>query len=70
MQVVGAPYDQWEEVMPDGEVRTILVGRVPQFNQWIKIVFIGAIGAGELHTAYAGRRLERRYGGRPWKELQ
>jgi hypothetical protein len=56
--------------MPDGEVRTILVGSVPQFNQWITVVFVGTASAGELLTAYPDRRMEKRYGGRPWKNVQ
>ena len=65
MGVIETHVDRWVEVMPDGELRTILVGRVPGFRQWIKVVFVGNLETGELHTAYADRRLERRYGGRP-----
>ena len=68
MRIIEQPYDQWEEfVSHRNEMRTILVGRVPEFNQWIKVVFVGRVGAGELHTAYPDRQLEKRYGGRPWQ---
>ncbi|MCE2501764.1 MAG: hypothetical protein J4G13_13025 [Dehalococcoidia bacterium] len=68
IRIIEQPYDQWEEFVPHrNEVRTILVGRVREFNQWIKVVFIGDVGTGELHTAYPDRQLERRYGGRPWQ---
>ena len=70
MRVVEEPHDKWEQIMPNGEIRTMLVGRVPQFNQWLKIVLTGTGDAGELHTAYADRRLEKGYGGRPWREIQ
>ena len=65
MRIVKDPYDRWEEIAPDGELRTLLVGRVPQFEQWIKVVFIGDLSTGSLHTAYADRRLGREYGGQP-----
>ena len=64
MQVIKEPHDQWPEVMDNGEVRLILVGRVARFHQWIKVVLTET---GELLTAYADRRLERDYGGRPWQ---
>ena len=67
MQIIEQPYDKWEEFVPHrDEVRTILVGRVQEFNQWIKVVLIGRADAGELHTAYPDRQLEKRFGGRPW----
>ena len=69
MRVIKDPYDQWEEIAR-GEVRSIFVGCVAQFNQWIVVVFIGDTNAGVFHTAYADRRLERRYGGRPWRNAQ
>ena len=69
MRIIDAPNDQWEEIAR-GEVRSILVGCVAQFNQWIVVVFIGDTNAGVFHTAYADRRLERRYGGRPWRNAQ
>ncbi len=70
MWIRDAPHDQWVEVANDGEVRTVLVGRVPEFGQWIKVVFIGEARTGALHTAYADRRLAKKYGGRPWRELE
>ena len=70
MRTINAPYDQWAEATPGGELRTILVGRVPEFGQWIKVVFLGDEITGAFHTAYADRRLERKYGGRPWPDTQ
>ncbi len=67
MRVIEHPYDRWSELTLDGQIRTFLVGRVPQISQWIKVVFIGYPDTGELLTAYQDRRLERRYGGRPWE---
>ena len=67
MHVINVPYDQWEETNQfTGETRTVLVRRVPQFGQWIQVVFEGSVETGRFHIAYANRRLERRYGGRPW----
>ena len=66
MRIIEAPFDRWEETTPGGELRTILVGRAPEFSQWIAVVFSGDEITGYLHTAYANRKLERRYGGRPW----
>jgi hypothetical protein len=43
MRVIREPHEQWEEVTSDGEVRTIIAGRVPQFDQWIKVVFVGEL---------------------------
>ena len=70
MQVIYDPYDRWQTVMSDGEVRTILVGRVLPFSQWIAVVFLGDEITGALLTHYANRQLERRYGGRPWPNSQ
>ena len=67
MCVIERPYEQREELTPDGQVRTCITGRVPEISQWIKVVFIGEPGSGELLTAYQDRRLEKRYGGRPWQ---
>jgi hypothetical protein len=67
MEVIENPVDQWEEVTTQGEIRTILAGRVPNFSQWIKVVLEGSVETGALHTAYGDRRLERRFGGRPWR---
>lgn len=68
MRIIRNPYDQWDEVHPrTGEPVTILVGRVPQFSQWIKVVFEGgSVESGSFVTAYADRQLVKRYGGRPW----
>jgi hypothetical protein len=66
VHIIREPYEQWEEVTSDGETRTIFAGRVPQFGQWIRVVFVGDASTGALHTAYADRRLEKKYGGRPW----
>lgn len=68
MRIIRNPYDQWDEVHPrTGEPATILVGRIPQFSQWIKVVFEGSsVESGSFVTAYADRQLVKRYGGRPW----
>ena len=71
MRIIKAPYDRWQEAdRADGEVRTILVGRVIESNQWIRIVFAGTGNSREFITAYQDRRLSRRYGGRPWPNQQ
>ena len=70
MSVIEDPYDQWEEVTQSGQRRTVIVGRVRQANQWIKVVFAGAGDSRALITAYQDRRLERKYGGRPWPNQQ
>ena len=67
MRVIKNSYDSWEREMPDGERRTVLVGRVPEFRQWIVVVFIGDSTTGALLTASPDRRLERSYGGRSWR---
>ena len=64
MQAIENPHDQREETSLAGERVTILVGRVPDFNRWVKVVLVG----GELETAYPDRRLEEDYGGKPWPE--
>ncbi len=69
MLIIEKPHDQWEVVLPSGEVRTILVGCVPQFSQWIRVVLIGDAGTSASHTAYPDKRLESEYGGRPWEDL-
>ena len=65
MQIIAEPYDRFEEYRA-GTRMTVLVGRVPQARQWIKLVFIGDPETGLFHTAYMDRRLSGRYGGRPW----
>ncbi len=69
MRIIADPYDQWEQLRY-GELRTVLVGRVPEFAQWIMVVFIGDTNAGRFNTAYPNRRMEERYGGRPWRSGQ
>ena len=68
MRIIESPYDRWTETSRDGALMTILVGRVPEFGQWIKLVFWGTLETGALHTAYADRRLARTYGGPPWRD--
>ena len=70
MRVIEYPYDQWEEITRSGDLRTVIVGRVAQSNQWIKVVFSGIGDSRELITAYQDRRLQKRYGGRPWRNQQ
>ena len=65
MLVIVDPYDKYEEYI-DGILHTVLVGRVPESRQWIKVVFVGSPDTGEFLTAYRDRRLDRRYGGGPW----
>ena len=70
ISIIEEPYDEWIETHErSGQSRTIIVGRVPQFEQWIKVVFIGVGNSRELLTAYPDRRLSKRYGGRPWQSL-
>ena len=71
MRIIQEPYDQWQEVNPNnGEVRTILAGRVRESNQWIRVVFAGTGDSREFITAYQDRRLSKKYGGRPWQNQQ
>ena len=67
--ILESPHDRWSETSPEGEPMTILVGRVPERNQWIKLVFYGTPESGEFHTAYFDKRLAKKYGGRPWRNL-
>lgn len=69
VSILNAPHDRWQETDRNGEPMTVLVGRVPEYNRWIKLVFYGTPEAGEFHTAYPDRRLEKDYGGRPWRNL-
>ena len=64
--ILNDPQDEWLEVLPNGQLNTIIAGRVPECRQWIKIVFVGTRNEGALHSAYQDRRLESRFGGRPW----
>lgn len=65
MLIIANPYERYEEYR-DGILRNILVGRVPESRQWIKVVFEGTPETGDFLTAYRDRRLDRRYGGGPW----
>lgn len=69
MHIVESPYDQWQESdSRTGEPMTILIGRIPNWNRWVKVVFEGHSPAtGRFETAHSDRRLEKRYGGRPWQ---
>ena len=69
IQVIEDPYDRYEERSPAGLRQTVIVGRVSQSQQWIKVVFNGDPETGEFLTAYHDRRLVERYGGRPWDIL-
>ena len=65
MLVIANSHEKYEEYI-DGVLYTVLVGRVPESRQWIKVVFLGSSDAGEFVTAYRDRRLDSRYGGGPW----
>ena len=70
MSIIENPYDEWVETDDrTGQNRTVIAGRVPQFRQWIKLVFVGIGDTRELLTAYPDKRLSRKYGGRPWRDL-
>lgn len=70
-RIINEPYDQWEETdHRTGELRTILIGRVMSFHQWIKVVFSGVGAFRKLLTNYPDRRLAQNYGGRPWEIQQ
>ena len=63
--IVEDPY----EVIPEPnspQSIIVLAGRVPRFGQWIRVVLERSGGDLMLLTAYPDRRLEDRYGGRPW----
>ena len=71
MQILREPFHRYEfhryeELGRDRQWHTIVVGRVPESNQWIKLVFISEPEKEALLTVYNDRRLEKRYGGRPW----
>lgn len=70
VSVIKDPYDRRSETDDDGLPMTVLVGRVPERNHWIKVVFYGTPESGEFHTAYYDRRLNKKYGGRPWQNQQ
>ncbi len=65
MLIIANPYGNYEEYI-DGKLYTVLVGRVSESRQWIKVVFEGTPETGGFLTAYRDRRLDRRYGGGPW----
>ena len=67
MQIVAHPYDRDEVYTDSGERRTVLNGRVSESRQWIVVVFVGDPETGRLLTAYHNRKLEDKYGGRPWE---
>ena len=68
MRVINDPYDEWDEVALDGVTFKLFAGRVEQCQQWIRVVFVEREdGYRELLTAYVDRRLQRKYGGRPWQ---
>jgi len=69
IQIMAEPYERFEEYRA-GTRMTVLVGRVPQASQWIRLVFVGDPETGLFHTAYRDRRLAERYGGRPWQNEQ
>ena len=66
MMIIAEPYHRFEELDPAGDRQTVLVGRVPESSQWIKLVFVGDPESGRFLTAYNDRRLQAIYGGRPW----
>ncbi|MCY3543843.1 MAG: hypothetical protein OXH22_07365 [Chloroflexi bacterium] len=70
ISIIEEPYDEWIETHErSGQRKTIVVGRVPEFEQWVKVVFIGVGDNRELLTAYPDRRLSKRYVVRPWQSL-
>ena len=69
VQILYAPYIQEEEQDKEGEPVTVIIGRVPEYRQWIKVIFAGTGSSAIFHTAYPDRRLEGRLGGRPWSNI-
>jgi len=65
MLIIANHREQFPEYQ-SGNLRTIIVRRVPESRQWTKVVFEGTLEAGEFLTAYRDRRLNSRYGGGPW----
>ena len=61
MRILAEPYGRFEEWQA-GEMRAIIVGRVPESRSWIKVVFVGYPETGVLLTAYNDSRLEGKYG--------
>lgn len=66
ISILNDPRDRWSETDQNGLPMTVIVGRVPERNQWIRLIFYGTPESGEFHTAYSDRRLAKKYGGRPW----
>ena len=67
IQIVTDPYERYETYTRGGERRTIVNGRVPESPQWITVEFVGDPESGRFLTSYQNRKLEREYGGRPWR---
>ena len=67
MSIIENPFDQSPTAGTSGEDRVELVGRVPEFNQWIVVILEYQDGIYWLHSAFPERRKERKYGGRPWE---
>ena len=67
MQIVADPYNRTEVYTERGEMRTILTGRVSESRQWLMVVFVGDPETGRFLTAYHNKRVEKKYGGRPWR---
>ena len=67
MSIIENPFDQWPKWGRHGEYRINLAGRVPEFNQWIVVVLEYEDEIYRLHSAFPERRMERKYGGRPWR---
>ena len=65
MLILANPRERFREYQ-GGIFRTVIVGRVPESRQWIKVVFEGTLETGQFLTAYRDRRLNSRYGGGPW----
>lgn len=67
MEIIADPYEVYESQTRAGNRSTVITGRVPESDQWIMVVFIGDPETGLFLTAYHNRQLEKRYGGRPWR---
>jgi len=67
MQIVAHPHERDVVYTDSGERRTVLYGRVSESRQWIVVVFVGDPETGRFLTAYHNRKLEDKYGRRPWE---
>ena len=67
MSIIENPFDQWPKRGRYGEYRINMAGRVPEFNQWILVVLEYEDEIYRLHSAFPERRMEGKYGGRPWR---